>query len=151
MSFNIVEVDNLPFNAAGDSIKVSTPPPEPPPNTIPVDIIYVGTHNNIEYTEYAIPNGKRLIIQRLYCGSEKTSNGTYAEIYDRGLDDTEWNLIGIPLFVFGNNDTIDINISIEASGNPGGSGDEDRYIELLVTNERRAYSAGRIVGYLEDI
>lgn len=150
INYSIVEIDGVQTTTAGE-LKVATPEPVAPPNTIAVYRQYIGEHNGTEYNEYEIPNGKKLTIQKLYAGAQEKGDGSYARIVDRGLDNNQWDDIVIPLFVSGSTSSIDVNVTLEASGDPGGTGNESRWIEMLMINDRRCYCGCKWVGYLEDI
>lgn len=135
---NLIEIEN-------GRLKVEAPEPTAPPATTPVSEKYIGEHNGTFYVEFEIPSGKKLTVQRLYGGASVSREGSIVELKDRGLDDNQWETIGIPLFINGNSDFIDVNETIEASAGVS------RWIEMLIINDKNRYSAGRFVGYLEDI
>ena len=135
--------DRFTFDDSGNLKVVAKP--DAPPGTTPVSIFYYDKHNNTSWTEYEIPQGKKLVIQTFTVGAGRSNMGTIAEIRDRGLDDNQWDLVCLPLFVNGSTQQIVVNKELPASS----SG--TRWIEMLVINVQKRYAGGEIIGYLEDL
>ena len=139
----VVSLDGVNVSTDG-RISVDTAPAVPADKT-PVSIQYVGKHNNDFVVQYDIPIGKRMVIQGLRGGAGRSTNGSYIEIRDKGISGTENDVIGVPLFVNGSTNALTLNKSLEASPT------QTRIIELIISNDQNEYSAGEIIGYLEDL
>lgn len=146
---NVVITD--PINAsyqafvdASGNLKVTTPPPTPPPNTDQVTVVELDDVSNDSDTYYIIPNTKTLVISRLLSGSEDTNAGSVVLLY-LDEDGTGNNLELITAqFSNGSNATSDLGLSTIGDGTK----------RILI--RRHAYGGGarvifgQWIGYTKD-
>ena len=73
---------NLTSDSSG-RLSVSTQPPTPPENTVPVVLVSDGTMNanTTLDTYYTITDGSELVIQRFNAGAVQTTGGNIVELY----------------------------------------------------------------------
>jgi len=95
---------------------VSTPPPQPPPDTMPVILTGFGTVSGDNDVEYTITNGSRLVIGRLLAGAEEMTKAGRITLYDNpDGNGVTLNLIAT-LYVNGSSDVADLTESFEGDG-----------------------------------
>jgi hypothetical protein len=115
----IVDSSNPNQKATVDSsgrLLVSTPPPQPPPNTTPIILTGFGAVSGNNDIEYTITNGKKLIIGRLLAGAEAMTKAGNITLYDNpDGNKVTLNLIAI-LYVNGSSDVADLTESFQGDG-----------------------------------
>jgi hypothetical protein len=115
----IVDSSNPARKVTVDSsgrLLVSTPPPQPPPNTLPVVLTGVGTVSGDNDVEYTITNGSTLVIGRLLAGAEEMTKAGKITLYDNpDGNGVTLNLIAT-LYVNGSSDVADLTETFDGDG-----------------------------------
>lgn len=108
------EVDAV-FTSDG-KLQVSTPPPTPPEDTTAVSQMAQSDMSGTSDTDYTIPNGETLVIQRFIGGGEGDGSTSKVELYyDPNGNGTGMTLIAVG-YVSDNNFQFDLNVSYTGDG-----------------------------------